>query len=122
MFTIGIKDSFAAAHRIDGYNGKCEELHGHNFLVEAFLSGDRLNGQGLLVDFKVLKKYLQEILETLDHTYLNEIPFFAERNSSAEYIAMYVYGEMEKKLAQDGVLLKEIRVWESEKAFAAYGR
>lgn len=122
MFTLGIKDSFAAAHKIVGYKGKCEELHGHNFLVEVFISGEKLGDDGLLVDFKILKDYLKDVLDGLDHKYINEIGFFAERASSAEYIAMYIYGEMEKRIKEKEVLLKEVRVWESDKAWAAYER
>ncbi len=122
MFTLCVKDSFAAAHRLVGYQGKCEELHGHNFVVEAFFSGEKLGEDGLFVDFRILKGYLKEILDSLDHKYLNEIPFFAERASSAEYIALYIFEEVEKQIKQKGAFLKEIRVWESEKAYAAYGR
>jgi 6-pyruvoyltetrahydropterin/6-carboxytetrahydropterin synthase len=84
MFTLCVKDSFAAAHRLIGYEGKCEDLHGHNFVVEAFFSGEKLGDDGLLVDFKILKDYLKDVLDNLDHKYLNEIPFFVERASSAE--------------------------------------
>lgn len=122
MFTLGIKDSFAAAHKIVGYKGKCEELHGHNFLVEVFISGEKLGDDGLLVDFKILKDYLKDVLDGLDHKYINEISYFAERASSAEYIAMYIYGEIEKRIHEKEVLLKEVRVWESDKAWAAYER
>lgn len=122
MFTLCVKDSFAAAHRLVGYEGKCEELHGHNFVVEAFFFGERLSDDGLLVDFKILKNYLKKVLDSLDHKYLNEIPFFIERTSSAEYIALYIFGEMEKQIKEEAVFLKEIRVWESDKAYAAYGR
>ncbi len=122
MFTLCVKDSFAAAHRLVGYQGKCEELHGHNFVVEAFFSGEKLGEDGLFVDFRILKGYLKDVLDNLDHKYLNEIPFFAERASSAEYIAFYIFDEVEKQIKQKGAFLKEIRVWESEKAYAAYGR
>ncbi len=120
MFTLCVKDSFSAAHRLIGYEGKCEELHGHNFTVEAFFSGEKLADNGLLVDFKILKTHLQNILETLDHKYINEIPFFSERSSSAEYIAMYVFQEMEKRIKEPGISVKSIRIWESEKAYASY--
>ncbi len=120
MFTLCVKDSFAAAHRLIGYEGKCEELHGHNFTVEAFFSGEKLADNGLLVDFKILKTHLKNILETLDHKYINEIPFFSERSSSAEYIAMYVFQEMEKRIKEPGISVKSIRIWESEKAYASY--
>ncbi|MHB8109908.1 MAG: 6-carboxytetrahydropterin synthase QueD [Syntrophorhabdaceae bacterium] len=122
MFTLSVKDSFAAAHRLIGYKGKCEELHGHNFTVEVLISGEELGDDGMLMDFHVIKVYLQEILETLDHKYINDIPFFSERASSAEYIAMYVYQEIEKRLATLRVSMKEVRVWESERAYASYRR
>jgi 6-pyruvoyltetrahydropterin/6-carboxytetrahydropterin synthase len=122
MFTLSVKDSFAAAHRLIGYEGKCEDLHGHNFVVEAFFSGEKLGDDGLLIDFKILKDFLKDVLDKLDHKYLNEIPFFIERASSAEYIALYIFGEVEKQMKGKAAVLKEIRVWESDKAYAAYGR
>jgi 6-pyruvoyltetrahydropterin/6-carboxytetrahydropterin synthase len=122
MFTLCVKDSFAAAHRLVGYLGRCEELHGHNFVVEAFFSGDKLGDDGLLVDFKILKDHLKNVLDALDHKYLNELPFFLEKTSSAEHIALYIYGEMEKKMKGTKAYLKEIRVWESDKAYASYER
>ena len=120
MFTLCVKDSFAAAHRIEDYNGKCEDLHGHNFLVEAFFTGERLGKGGMLVDFAILKNHLKHILDGLDHKYINDIPFFKERASSSEYLAMYIYDEMKKLIQGIGITLKEIRIWESEKAYAAY--
>lgn len=121
MFTLSVKDSFAAAHRLEGYKGKCEELHGHNFVVEVLVAGEKLGDDGLLVDFKVIKGYLHDVLERLDHKYLNEVSFFADRASSAEYVAMYIYEEIQKIIGEENISLKEVRVWESEKAYAAYG-
>lgn len=121
MFSLCVKDVFSAAHRLEHYEGKCEELHGHNFLVEAFFTGEALNSEGMLVDFKVLKKYLKDVLDTLDHKYINEIPFFAERASSSEYIAMFIFKEIKGIIKERNISLKEVRVWESEKSCAAYG-
>ena len=120
MFTLCVKDTFSAAHRIEDYNGKCEELHGHNFLVEALFSGSNLGRTGMLVDFKLLKNHLKKILDTLDHKYINEIPFFKKRASSSEYLAMYIFDELKKRIKGKETALKEVRVWESEKAYAAY--
>lgn len=122
MFTLCVKDSFAAAHRLVGYKGKCEELHGHNFAVEIFLSGHRLGDDGMLVDFKTIKANLQKVLDVLDHKYINDIPFFAERASSAEYVAMYIFTEMEKLMGTERVSVSRVTVWESEKACASYER
>lgn len=120
MFTLYIKDTFSAAHRIDDYHGKCEALHGHNFKVEAFFEGLELGAGGMLVDFKILKGLLREVVSSLDHSYLNELDFFKDRAGSSEYIALYIYGQLKRLLKIDGVTLKEVRVWESDSAYAAY--
>ncbi len=122
MFTLCVKDSFAAAHRLIGYKGKCEELHGHNFTVEIFISGESLGDDGMLIDFQTIKRHLANILDVLDHKYINEIPFFAERASSAEYIAMYIFSEMERCMEGERVSVRKVRVWESERAYASYER
>lgn len=121
MFTLCVKESFSAAHRLEDYNGKCEELHGHNFLVEALFRGEKLDKSGMAIDFKILKDFLTGVLEGLDHKYLNELTFFQQRSSSSEYIAMYIYGELAKALGNSPVRLAEVRVWESETAWASYG-
>jgi len=121
MFTLYVKDVFSAAHRLENYQGKCEELHGHNFFVEAVFTGDKLGNDGMLVDFKVLKRYVKNVLDILDHKYINEIPFFSERASSSEYIAMFIFQELKSSMNEEKVFLKEVRVWESENACAAYG-
>lgn len=120
MFTLCVKDTFSAAHRIEDYDGKCEELHGHNFLVEVLFTGDSVGRGGMLVDFTILKNYLKNILDTLDHKYINKIPFFRERASSSEYLAVYIFNELKKLIKEKEVTMKEVRVWESEKTYAAY--
>ena len=115
-----VKDSFAAAHRLEAYHGKCEELHGHNFHVEAFFSGTALNHEGMVIDFKILKNYLKQVLDMLDHKYLNEIPFFNERASSSEYIAMFLFGRLTELTKGSAVSVKEVKVWESDKAGVSY--
>jgi 6-pyruvoyltetrahydropterin/6-carboxytetrahydropterin synthase len=120
MFTLCVKDSFSAAHRLEDYHGKCEELHGHNFLVEALFEGKNLDTCGMAIDFKILKDYLKDILGGLDHKYINDVPFFKKRASSSEYLAMYVYGELKRKVGNGPVRLTEVRVWESETAWASY--
>jgi 6-pyruvoyltetrahydropterin/6-carboxytetrahydropterin synthase len=120
MFTLCVKSTFAAAHRLENYHGKCEELHGHNFLVEAFFKGERLKKSGIVADFKILKNYLESVLDILDHKYVNDILFFRERASSSEYIAMYIFSELKKVVKEDEVSLAEVRVWESDTAWASY--
>jgi 6-pyruvoyltetrahydropterin/6-carboxytetrahydropterin synthase len=121
MFTLFVRETFAAAHKLDLYEGKCEELHGHNFRVEALFRGDKVGREGMLLDFTVLKAYLREIVSDLDHKYINDIPFFKERASSSEYLALYIHDRLKDMVKKDGVTVSEVRVWESDNAYAAYG-
>jgi 6-pyruvoyltetrahydropterin/6-carboxytetrahydropterin synthase len=120
VFTLFVRDTFAAAHRLEMYHGKCEALHGHNFKVEALFEGEKIGPEGMLLDFAVLKAHLRGILADLDHKYINDIDFFKERASSSEYLALYIYGRLRELIAGEGVTVQEVRVWESENAYAAY--
>jgi len=121
MFRLAVVDYFASAHQLRGYNGQCERLHGHNWRVEVVVEGKELNEQGLLLDFKVIKGALSSILQGLDHSFLNELPYFQEKNPTSENLAFFIFKEMEKALkAYPGVRVKEVTVWESERARATY--
>jgi 6-pyruvoyltetrahydropterin/6-carboxytetrahydropterin synthase len=57
MYEVTIRKSFAAAHLLREIGGKCEELHGHNFIVEISAAAAGLNEEGLLIDFRLLKRW-----------------------------------------------------------------
>ena len=121
MFEIKVSAEFEAAHRLAGYPGKCDRLHGHSWVVEASVIGSKLDNLGMLVDFKLVKGRLRELLETLDHRMLNELPAFENINPTAENIAQYVYNEMKKaEFFNDNAKLKYIQVWESPKSSVIY--
>lgn len=121
MFEIKVSAEFEAAHRVVGYPGKCDRLHGHSWVVEASVIGSKLDNLGMLVDFKLVKGRLRELLETLDHRMLNELPAFENINPTAENIAQYVYNEMKKaEFFNDNAKLKYIQVWESPKSSVIY--
>lgn len=115
-----MRETFAAAHRLEMYHGKCEELHGHNFKVEALFEGEQVGEDGMLLDFAVLKSLLRTVVADLDHKYINDIPFFKSRASSSEYLAVYIYGRLKEMTGEKAAAVREVRVWESENAYAAY--
>jgi len=121
VFRLTVIDSFASAHQLREYEGQCENLHGHNWRVEIVVEGRELNPQGLLLDFKDLKRTLKGILDELDHTFLNEHPYFKDRNPTSENLAFYIFREMEGALkTYPGVRVKSVTVWESDRAGATY--
>jgi 6-pyruvoyltetrahydropterin/6-carboxytetrahydropterin synthase len=120
MYEITVELDFDAAHALRGYQGKCENLHGHRFKVAATVKGSKLNEIGLAYDFTLLKKQLGEILSKYDHTNLNDVAPFTQINPSSENIAVTIYRELEKKLAQAPVALDNIEVWESPQSRVIY--
>ena len=102
MFEVRVTADFAAAHFLRDYNGKCENLHGHNYKVYAHVKGPKLNEGGMLLDFTKLKEALRAVCKQLDHTNLNDLPVF-DQNPSAERIAMYIYDGIISYLQNDGI-------------------
>ncbi|MFQ5695035.1 MAG: 6-carboxytetrahydropterin synthase QueD [Terriglobia bacterium] len=122
MFTVTVEETFAAGHALRGYRGKCENVHGHNYKVRVVLAGETLDQVGLLYDFVELRRRLAEVIGSLDHKFLNDLPPFTELNPSAENIARYFYQELSRLLAPsaNGAALQEVTVFESETTTATY--
>ncbi|NQT22252.1 MAG: 6-carboxytetrahydropterin synthase QueD [Candidatus Omnitrophica bacterium] len=116
MFTIKIRNEFSSAHNLRGYKGKCENLHGHNWKVEAEISKENLDKCGMVRDFRDIKKYLSEILERLDHKHINNLAYFKKHNPTSENIAKYIYDSLKKHF--EGLV--QVTVWESDNSSASY--
>lgn len=122
MFEVAVEQSFASAHALRNYKGRCENVHGHNWKVRVVIEGEKLDQTGILVDFLDVKSLLNEILDRIDHQFLNEIPPFDVINPSAENIAEYFYQQMSGKLGEAPVpvRIREVIIWETEIQSATY--
>lgn len=120
MYEVTIKKSFAAAHILKEIGGKCEDLHGHNFLVEVTVAGDRLNDEEILIDFRDLKRWTNEILEELDHKYLNEVEAFRDVNPSSERVAKHIHDRLVPLVQAANLRVAGVTVWESDNARVTY--
>jgi 6-pyruvoyltetrahydropterin/6-carboxytetrahydropterin synthase len=120
MYELKIISQFAAAHQLRALVGGCENLHGHNWKVEVTVVGDCLGDDGLLMDFRVIKGHTKEIIDDLDHKYLNEIGAFASMEPSSENIAHHIFMTLSDRLDVDGVRVSKVTAWESESACASY--
>jgi 6-pyruvoyltetrahydropterin/6-carboxytetrahydropterin synthase len=120
MYELKVITQFAAAHRLENFYGKCEALHGHNWKVEVFVGGPELDNAGLLLDFGVAKARTREVLEEIDHKYLNELEAFRDRNPSSENLARYLFDRLGAALNRDGVKVLRVNVWESDTSCASY--
>jgi len=106
MFEVRVEADFAAAHFLRDYNGKCENLHGHNYKVYAHVRGEKLNEGGMLMDFSQLKSALRTVCKSVDHTNLNDLEVF-DQNPSAERIAMFIYNGIIAECKKNGVDLSD---------------
>lgn len=120
MYELSIEVSFAAAHQLRGYKGKCENMHGHNWRVQISVLAERLNEIDIAIDFHDLKKMAQEVIAPLDHVFLNDVFPFTEKNPSSENIAKWIFDSMKKKINNEYLRTAAVTVWESENASASY--
>ncbi|NQT46931.1 MAG: 6-carboxytetrahydropterin synthase QueD [Candidatus Omnitrophica bacterium] len=118
MYSVEVTASFSSAHRLRGYRGKCEALHGHNWRVTVMIASNKLDKIGMLIDFKRVKKALAKVMEKMDHKFLNSLPYFKKINPTSENIAKYIYQELHK----GGLKVGTVTVWESENCRATYAQ
>ena len=116
MFEIKVKADFSAAHNLRNYEGKCEKLHGHNWIAEASFRYEKLDENGLAVDFRIAKTALKNAIEELDHSYLNELGSFKKINPTSENIAKFIFDSIRKKIKD----IYSVAVWENERSCAVY--
>ncbi len=117
MYRLKVESDFDAAHKIDGYQGKCARLHGHTYKVEAFFLTKQLDSIGVSVDLRTLKEKLIKITEQFDHRYLND---FAELgNPTTENLSHHIFLRLKDNLP-NGTTLERVRVWETPKSWCEY--
>lgn len=120
MYTVFKDFTFAAAHRIRGHTGGCQNLHGHNYRVRVHVAAERLDALGMVIDFADLKRVLTEVLGPFDHRLINDVPPFDQRNTTAELLAEHVFGEVERRLGDERLTVARVEVWENDSACAIF--
>jgi len=124
MFEVTVEQTFAAGHALREYKGKCENVHGHNYRVQITVEGERLNRIGLLVDFVELKRIVREVVDRLDHQFINDLEPFTVINPSAENMAKYFYDEVSRRMDNTPVdaptRIAQIKIWETDTSIAVY--
>jgi 6-pyruvoyltetrahydropterin/6-carboxytetrahydropterin synthase len=108
MFILSVEDHFSAAHQVKGYSGDCAGIHGHTYKVQVKVGIEQLDTLGMAMDFRTIQSALHKVLKVLDHSNLNEHPFFKERNATTEYIAQFIFQEIKRKIQT----IDSVTVWE----------
>ena len=119
-YEISTEGTFSAAHYLEGYEGDCARLHGHNWRVRVAIRVEENKPTGLTYDFRRLKSLIRQVIQPLDHGVLNELPFFEGKNPTAETIAEWCYDEVASRIEDDTARVVRVEVWESLQNCAAY--
>lgn len=120
MYILKTIVSFSAAHSLRGYIGDCARIHGHNWKIEAEVHTPELNDIGIGIDFKDVKNSMRQIIEPLDHQYLNELAPFDKLNPTAENIAKWFFDKLAPQINHGKIELAAITLWETDKSSIRY--
>ncbi len=120
MYELKIISQFAAAHQLREFEGRCENLHGHNWKIEVYVCGEKLGKDGVLIDFRLVKEATKRALDELDHRFLNELEPFKAINPSSENIAHHIFKILSHRLNKEEIKVRKVTAWESDSACATY--
>ena len=120
MYELRVVTHFAAAHQLKMVGSKCENMHGHNWKIEVTVTGDQLNAGGVLVDFGEIKVQVAEVMQKLDHKFLNELDYIPDGKPSSENIAYFVATELQFRIDNSSARVSRVTAWESDDACATY--
>ncbi|MBI2876224.1 MAG: 6-carboxytetrahydropterin synthase QueD [Candidatus Tectomicrobia bacterium] len=120
MYELRVRSGFAAAHQLRGYQGSCENFHGHNWRVEVTVKAEALNEIGIGLDFRQIAQAARELLSQVDHRNLNEVEPFIESNPTSENLARWFYQELGRRLNGPGIRVSRVTVMETEDYAASY--
>jgi 6-pyruvoyltetrahydropterin/6-carboxytetrahydropterin synthase len=134
--TIMRRIRFCAGHRLLHHDGKCKNLHGHNYVVEFYVTSDEQDDVGRVIDFKELKNRTKGWLDgNWDHAFVlwdadeNAIAairmsephrlYLLPYNPTAENMAKYLLEEVCPKILDGtGARAVKVVVWESDESYA----
>ena len=131
MLYITRKEHFSSSHKLDNPKlskerneeifGKCNNFHGHNYYIEVTLAGIPDIESSYVMDLKLLKVIIhEEILNKVDHRYLNELDMFKGIVPTTENMALRFWEALKPRVNSENVKLYSIKLYETDKNYVEY--
>ena len=97
MYEVRVEAEFEAGHS-RGPDGAELPLHHHAWRVAARARSHDLDHIGLVVDFRVLRGAVDEVIATLDQRVLEDVDGFDEGGPTAPAVAAWIFERLEQRL------------------------
>jgi 6-pyruvoyltetrahydropterin/6-carboxytetrahydropterin synthase len=117
-YLLRVVARFEAAHHLTSYRGAPEPSHGHSWRVDAALTAEALDDEGMGFDFVAVRRALDELAAAFDHRDINTVPPFDRLSPTTERIAGWFYERLAERLPE--ARLAAVTVWEGPDASATY--
>jgi len=130
MYTVCIRDHLMIAHSFRGEGfGPAQRLHGATYVIDVEFRSTALDDHGVVVDIARAADLLRSELEPLSYRNLDEVPEFAGRNTTTEFLAHALFERLIARIEKGDLgsaarQLASLRVTlhESHVAWASYER
>jgi 6-pyruvoyltetrahydropterin/6-carboxytetrahydropterin synthase len=120
MFKVSVTRRFKAAHALSMLDGRAEELHHHVWRLKVDIAGECLDDAGMLVDFAVVDRALDEVVSPIEGSDIGSCPSFKGISPSAENIAQHIFYALTERLSCDSRRIEAVSVWEDEDHCATF--
>lgn len=125
MFQVGVTGSLFITHTLKGGSKKERKPHRHRYRFEWSLSAPTLNEQGFVADIARMEATRDSLAGRINRVYLNDLPFFEQRQPSLENFSIFFLQELIKAFSKDqplasNLIQSRIQVWENKSAWASY--
>ncbi len=127
MYQTGVQRRFNARHFLVGDFGDETAPHTHSYLVEWIRTSASLDANGFSTDISAMEAALEEELSRIDDELLNDMPWFAGKQTSLENVCRFLWESLEENLkkriggvAENDMQRSCIRIWENDSAWASY--
>ena len=95
MYAVEVRDHVMIAHSFRGeLFGPAQGLHGATFVVDVAFFREELTQAGVVVDIGRAHQAPNAVLGPLNSRNLTELPEFAGRNTTTEFLSRHVFGAM----------------------------